>query len=93
MVQILLMVLGLLELILLEVIYKMVMDLKLVDGEKVLLLRINIILIVEIIHLFILLKIVLLLIIKLMDFILIINLDKLLFGIIIEHIIIKLILI
>ena len=49
--------------------------------------------IVVIILLFMLLKIVLLLQIKLMAFILIINLDKLLFGIIIELIIIKLILI
>jgi len=71
----------------------MEMGLRLEDGEKTLMLKTNIANIVEKILLSILLKIVFQLIIKLMDFMQIINQDKLLFGLITEHMIIKLILI
>ena len=71
----------------------MEMGLRLEDGEKTLMLKTNIANIVEKILLSILLKIAFQLIIKLMDFMQIINQDKLLFGLITEHMIIKLILI
>ena len=71
----------------------MEMGLRLEDGEKTLMLKTNIANIVEKILLFILLKIAFQLIIKLMDFMQIINQDKLLFGLITGHMIIKLILI
>ncbi len=71
----------------------MEMGLRLEDGEKTLMLKTNIANIVEKILLSILLKIAFQLIIKLMDFMQIINQDKLLFSLITEHMIIKLILI
>ena len=71
----------------------MEMGLRLEDGGKIQMLKTNIANIVEKILLFILLKIAFQLIIKLMDFMQIINQDKLLFGLITEHMIIKLILI